>query len=317
MGFTLETKRKHRFEFMRCLYEKTEGSEMGLVYVEEIADQIGLQELETEIIALFLADEGLIRVRMRNIISITHLGIDEVETALAQPDKPTAHFPRLSATAAPAAPAPPPPAQAPAMPDFARERHAAPAPDPAPPLPPMPPPPAGLPGDDLELKSICEAIGLDPRVVTGEAGPVPPPPGTSEVLKILERAQAASAAPVPPAPVAPPVSIPASTPPPSRTATARVLNPQATPAPKPNEITDLLSSLKLRLLKIRLDPDDMGEAQAEIATAIAQLLSPRPKQPIITASLATLLSIFEGAQAPLTNDVKKSLAKIGDFLDQL
>ncbi len=104
----------------------------------------------------------------------------------------------------------------------------------------------------------------------------------------------------------------------TRTATARVLQPHATPAPRASEIADLLASLKLRLIKIRLSPDDMGEAQAEIATAIAQLLSPRPKQPVIAASLATLLSVLEGAQAvPLTSDVKRSLAKIGDFLDQL
>ena len=47
-----------------------------------------------------------------------------------------------------------------------------------------------------------------------------------------------------------------------------------TPTARPNDLADVLASLKLRLLKIRLAPDDMDEAQAEIATAIAQLLSP-------------------------------------------
>src|SRR5690348_7222850 len=127
VAFTLDTKRRQRFEFMRCLYDKTEGSEMGLVYVEEIADQIKLPLPETEIIALFLADEGLLRVRMRNIISITHIGIDEVETALGQPDKPTVHFPPLNSAAEHVLSAPPPmPSHHVETPDFARQLHAEP-----------------------------------------------------------------------------------------------------------------------------------------------------------------------------------------------
>jgi hypothetical protein len=316
VAFTLDTKRKQRFDFMRCLYDRTEGSEMGLVYVEEIAEQIGLPELDTEIIALFLADEGLIRVRMRNIISITHIGIDEVETALANPDKATTHFPPLNASAEHAIAAVPPLTPRPAMPELVRDPRPVPEPPLNLPLQPLPPPLTAKAGDDLELKSICEAIGLDPRAVTGEAAiPTPAPDVSDEVHKMLERAQAAAAAPAVPTPPAP---FPISAPPRTRSATARVLKPQATPAQKASEMADLLSSLKLRLLKIRLEPDDMGEAQAEIATAIAQLLSPRPKQPIIAASLATLLSLFEGAHsASITGDVKKSLAKISDFLDQL
>lgn len=313
MAFTLDTKRKQRFDFMRCLYEKTEGSEMGLVYVEEIADQLGLPHIDTEVIALFLADEGLIRVRMRNIISITHIGVDEVETALANPDKPTAHFPPLGAAPDPAVSVLPP-SRPTAMPDFIREAPTPPIDLPVPPVPATPPARED-PGDDLELKSICEAIGLDPRVVTGEAPPsaAESPRISDEVHRMLQRAQAAAAAPIL-APPSPPAMAPI---PVSRTATARVLRHQPRPAPTAGELADLLASLKLRLLKIRLEPDDMGEAQAEIATAVAQLLSPRPKQPVIMASLATLLSVLEGAQnAPLTNDVRKSLARIRDFLEQ-
>ena len=151
MAFTLDTKRKQRFEFMRCLYDKTEGSEMGLVYIEEIAEQIGLGELDTEIIALFLADEGLIRVRMRNIISITHIGVDEVEAALGQPDKATEHFPALNASLS----APPPPNRPAAMPDIVRELHATSEPPLDSPLKPMPPPLATAPGDEPDLRSIC------------------------------------------------------------------------------------------------------------------------------------------------------------------
>jgi hypothetical protein len=62
----------------------------------------------------------------------------------------------------------------------------------------------------------------------------------------------------------------------------------------------------------------MDEAQAEIATAIAQLLSPRPKPQIIALSLTTLVSILETAgPAALTKDIETSLARLRAFLLQL
>jgi hypothetical protein len=85
-----------------------------------------------------------------------------------------------------------------------------------------------------------------------------------------------------------------------------------------NDLPDILSSLKLRLLKVPLAPDDLSEAEAEIATAIAQLLSPRPKLPIIAASLNTLLAVLEkGGTTALTSDIEMSLTRIRFFLTQL
>jgi multidrug efflux pump subunit AcrA (membrane-fusion protein) len=86
---------------------------------------------------------------------------------------------------------------------------------------------------------------------------------------------------------------------------------------KASDLADVLASLKFRLLKIRLAPDDMEEAQAEIATAIAQLHSPRPKLQIIALSLNTLVSILEQAgPAALTKDVETTLASLRAFLLQ-
>ena len=45
MAGTLEQKRKQRFEFMRCLYEMSRGSERVLFYVEEVGDAVGLGAL--------------------------------------------------------------------------------------------------------------------------------------------------------------------------------------------------------------------------------------------------------------------------------
>jgi hypothetical protein len=90
------------------------------------------------------------------------------------------------------------------------------------------------------------------------------------------------------------------------------------PASIESDLADLLTSLKLRLLKIRLDPADMAEAEAEITTAVAQLLSPRPKQQIITLALSSLLSILEKAgAAALTDDVELSLSRLRAYLSQL
>jgi hypothetical protein len=324
VAFTLDTKRKQRFDFMRSLYERTEGSEIGLVYIEEVAEEIHLPELETEIIALYLADEGLIRIRMRHIISITHIGVDEVETALAQPEKPTDHFPAIHHLPGPPTLAEPPAASAEVRPtanhDRTSERNRGTDLSFLPSLPEQKPAIDDLAA--IELQHICKAIGLDPRIVTGEAAlPAIPETAIAPPIPIETRdvvtGPGASRRGDDLRKLVNPEESPALSPRGPRTR-ARPFKQEAATASGESDLADVLSSLKLRLLKIRLSPDDMGEAQAEIATATAQLLSPRPKLPIITASLATLLSILEqktGAAA-LTSDIETSLAKLRAFLQQ-
>jgi hypothetical protein len=208
--------------------------------------------------------------------------------------------------------------------------------------------------DDLELQRICEAIGLDVKEVTGEATPRAAIPTAShdfshglsnhglsnpdlsnpdlsnhdlsnhvsaDVLKLIEHVEATHAqrpASRPSAEVNPELATP-----PAGQTRAKPLKPAdresaQTPFAKASDLADVLASLKLRLLKIRLAPDDMDEAQAEIATAIAQLHSPRPKPQIIALSLTTLVSILEKAgPAALTKDVETSLARLHAFLLQL
>jgi hypothetical protein len=336
VAFTLETKRKQRFDFMRCLYDKTEGSEIGLVYIEEVAEEIHLPELETELIALYLVDEGLVRIRMGHIICITHLGIDEVETILAQPDMPTEHFPALQTA--------PSPDDAPETArDRARDWDRGRKKDSY--LPLLPPQPVNKPSDDLaamELRNICEAIGLDPREFGGEAAPTQSSPMqpsamqsghvdmhdssndvSDDVRRLIEQVQAAGARGDPflhlnggealPEPGTLPVA-------PIRARSLKLAHRDSSQInpPRESDLADILTSLKLRLLKLRLAPDDMAEAEAEITTAVAQLLSPRPKPQIISLSLSTLLSILEnGEESALTIDVEMSLLKLHAYLSQL
>lgn len=207
-------------------------------------------------------------------------------------------------------------------------------------LPPAPAPNQDKASDDdLELRRICEAIGLDVKEVIGEAAPhVEVPvvshdfshhdPGlriddlshgvSADVLRLIDhveatqerrpglRPSAADAFEL----AAPPVRQ-------ARAKSSRAANRKSvqTHIDKASDLADDLASLKFRLLKIRLVPDDMEEAQAEIATAIAQLLSPRPKPEIIALSLATLIAILEKAgPAALTKDVETTLASLRAFL---
>jgi hypothetical protein len=211
-------------------------------------------------------------------------------------------------------------------------------------LPPAPAPNQDQASDDdLELWRICEAIGLDVEEVIGEAAPHAEVPVAShdfshhdlssglriddlsngvsaDVLRLIDhveatherrpglRPSAAEAFEL----AAPPVRQ-------TRAKSSRPANRKSvqTQIDKASDLADVLASLKFRLLKIRLAPDDMEEAQAEIATAIAQLHSPRPKLQIIALSLNTLVSILEKAgPAALTKDVETTLASLRAFLLQ-
>jgi hypothetical protein len=200
--------------------------------------------------------------------------------------------------------------------------------------------------DDLELLRICEAIGLDVKEVTGEAAPQVEVPVAShdfshhelshslkkddlsndvsaDVLRLIDHVEATREQKPGLRPRIGDLTgdVFELAPPPVRQTRAnpfkRANRAAQTPTARASDLADVLASLKFRLLKIRLDPDDMEEAQAEIATAIAQLLSPRPKSQIIALSLATLVSILEKAgPAALTKDVETSLANLRAFLLQ-
>jgi hypothetical protein len=189
----------------------------------------------------------------------------------------------------------------------------------------------------MELRNICEAIGLDPREFGGEAAPTQSSPMQSshvdmhdssndvseDVRRLIEQVQAAGARGDPflhlnggealPEPGTLPVA-----PIRARSLTLAHRDSSQINPPRESDLADILTSLKLRLLKLRLAPDDMAEAEAEITTAVAQLLSPRPKPQIITISLRTLLSILEnGGESALTIDVEMSLLELHAYLSQL
>jgi hypothetical protein len=262
-------------------------------------------------VALQLTGEGLIQNRMRRILSITRRSIDAFKAAFGQSGTPIERLPALRMITH--------------APEPARESRRAPE---HPAVPTRNP--DKMDDDDLELHRICEAIGLDVREVTGEASPRPATPAESndlsndvsdDVLRLIEHVEATNAQRPGLLPRGVKSLEPATWPAHQIHAKSRhSANRQhvQTSFAKANDLADILASLKLRLLKIRLAPDDMSEAQAEITTAVAQLLSPRPKPQIIALSLKTLVAILEQAgPAALTKDVEMTLVNLRAFLLQL
>jgi hypothetical protein len=275
MGVVFDQKStERRAAFLHGLYDFVHGNATRLVYVEQVTNALCFDEDDAEAAIEVLAAEELVRLRLQCILSITQAGIDEVRAALTPEEPP------------PAKPiAPPPEVIVQTSVSHVLLGASAFAQDDAELQPALAPPLETQHGlDDLELKLICEAIGLDPRELTGPRS-LPGPNGNHALAN-------------------PGV--------PHQTAAAQPLTFDA------GEVAGLLASLKHRLLKLRLSKDDLAEAEAEIATATAQLLSPRPKQPIITASLTTLLAILDGpGAASMTIDLQVSLTEIRFFLTQL
>jgi hypothetical protein len=253
----LDQRRTHRFQFLRALYEMSRGSERVLLYVGEVGDAVGLGEMEALAAAQYLGEKALIRVVMGQIISISHAGIDELETALEQPEQATMHFPPAQSIVwKPITPPLTITTAAIGKPAIWEESI---KPSPSHPLAPHI---VRSDSDELaapELNRICEAIGLDPKEITGELAPHHRP-----VPEPVDKRN--------PEPIVEPV-------------TAGYQQHQ----PDETDLDVILESLSQQLPKLALAPD--GLAKAEIDTASVQLASPKPKQHILAAALHALLSI--------------------------
>jgi hypothetical protein len=259
--------------FLRCLYDITHANPARRVYVEQVTQALNLAEADAEFIIDILATGELVRLRLQCVLSITQAGIDEVNAALPQPEPQPVEeeepdFVTTSRLAAQST-----------LGQTLLGVHASGD------LPELPPEPiqqnlAAQDRENLELKLICEAIGLDPGQLDGKTSPpssIPDAPNGHH-------------APVP-------VTSPAL-------------------AEESARVAKTLTALMLQLANFGLTRDDLAEAEAEIATATAQLLSPRPKQPIIAASLTTLLAILDRAPAATSIDLQVSLTEVRLFRTQ-
>jgi hypothetical protein len=283
---TLEQRRKQRFEFLRCLYELGRGSERVLLYIKQVGDAIGLDESDAEVAARYLAEKRLIRVVMGRIISISQAGADELEAALEQPEQATAHFPAARVISQPF--------------DVAAKPLVS-----EPSIKPLPAHIVENDSDELaatELQRICDAIGLDPKEITGDLSPHHPMPGIQPFPMPepeIERGPHAFGV----------------------IRGSGALQPHVDHRPALSfseaDLDVILRSLRRQLVKLRLSPDEQAEAQAEIDTACAQLASPKPKPHILAAALETLVSILQNDGPSLTSEIRELLFAMRDFHERL
>ena len=93
MSMNLAEVKRKRFDFLRLMYESTQGDQHEIVSLSNIAQELNLEEREAYRIAQYLDGEHLIGfITMGGGLGITHYGVVEMERALSEPDKPTEHF---------------------------------------------------------------------------------------------------------------------------------------------------------------------------------------------------------------------------------
>ena len=93
-GIGLEERRRRRAAFMHALYDAVDASPLPSVLPQALAEPAGLDLEDIEAVVQFLENDGLIASQsLDGDVSITHLGVKEVEQSLARPDEPTEHFP--------------------------------------------------------------------------------------------------------------------------------------------------------------------------------------------------------------------------------
>ena len=94
---SIEQLRKQRFQFLKFIYDTTEGSGFKHVSLWDIGKEMGLSTDKTRGIYEYLVGEGLLKhVAFGGIIAITHGGVVEIEDALANPETSTHYFPPVN-----------------------------------------------------------------------------------------------------------------------------------------------------------------------------------------------------------------------------
>ena len=94
---SIEELKAKRFEYLKKVWEESEGDEYKFVNMDEIGDKLGFDRELTGKIYQYLSGEGLIKARaLGGSIGITHAGIVEMEAALSDPSIPTEHFPPVN-----------------------------------------------------------------------------------------------------------------------------------------------------------------------------------------------------------------------------
>src|SRR5436309_709335 len=95
MSMPLVERQAHRLQYLRAVYDESEGVAGRFLRFTDIGENLGFDEKHAEELADYLVEEGLLEWAAMGVISLTHRGLKEVEEALSAPDEPTEHFPAL------------------------------------------------------------------------------------------------------------------------------------------------------------------------------------------------------------------------------
>lgn len=89
---------RRRFQFLQRCHEASQGSLQKPLKAYEIGEELNLGSEATQTIVRYLHAKGLLKMMNSpgSIARMTALGIDEVEKALRDPDKPTQYFPAIN-----------------------------------------------------------------------------------------------------------------------------------------------------------------------------------------------------------------------------
>ena len=90
----IEERTRLRFQFLKTVYELTDGNPYSYVDMWEIGENQGLNRADTQDIVTWLSNEGLLGDgSIGGGINIAHKGVQEIETALGHPKQGTRYFP--------------------------------------------------------------------------------------------------------------------------------------------------------------------------------------------------------------------------------
>ncbi len=89
----IKKKKKERFEFLKKVYEATDGNTTIIISYWEVGEALGFDKDTTSNTYQYLREQDLLETMgLGGRMCITHSGVLEIEEVLENPDRPSEHF---------------------------------------------------------------------------------------------------------------------------------------------------------------------------------------------------------------------------------
>jgi len=96
-NYSIEERKAARFKLLDKVYKETNGHQGTFVNIQEIGTSLGFSNYLTRITYDYLSGENLLEARaLGGIVSLTHYGIIEYESAIENPSAQTTYFPPVN-----------------------------------------------------------------------------------------------------------------------------------------------------------------------------------------------------------------------------